>query len=101
MKHKVVILADGKYDEGADPLSTTLITLEIVNQVACGYLNSLGYDGDQFHKLAPKINPTKKSIAVTKRRLKAHQQLLAEAHIAGGRFAASAGRLFNENDSFI
>ena len=31
VKHEVVVLPDGKYDESADPQSTTLITLEIVN----------------------------------------------------------------------
>ena len=39
MKHKVVILADDEYDEGVDPFSTTLITLEIFNTVTCDCLN--------------------------------------------------------------
>ena len=55
VKHEVVVLPDCKYDESADPQSLTLITLEVVNRVACEHLNSLGYDGNQYHKLAPKV----------------------------------------------
>ena len=71
VKHEVVVLPDCKYDESADPQSLTLITLEVVNRVACEHLNSLGYDGNQYRKLAPKVDPSKMCIAVTKRQSKA------------------------------
>ena len=66
VKHKVVISGGGEFDGGVDPLSTTLIGLKIFNILACNYLNSLVYDGDQFQKVAPKIDPRKTSVAVTK-----------------------------------
>ena len=53
VKHKVVDLPDGKIYLEADPLSTKLLQIERLNKDSVRYLNSNGFDGNVFRKLAP------------------------------------------------
>lgn len=101
VKHEVVILVDGAYDVDADLLTSTLIALENQNMSPVDYLNKIGYDGGKFRKTAPKIDLSKKQLAVTEPRSCERQDLLVEQHTAGGQFMVTAGSPLNEDDAFI
>ena len=101
VKHEVVILVDGTYDVNANLLTSTLIALENLNMSSVDYLTKIGYDGGQFQNAAPKIDVSKKQLAVTEPRSLERQDLLSEQHTAGGRFTVTAGNPLNEDDAFI
>lgn len=96
MKHEIVQLPDGRIDVDADPLSMKLLEIESLNKQAVLFLNSSGYDGNEFERLAPRKK--KSNICVTVPLSRERQDALSNASTAGARFFATNGEHLTSED---
>ena len=95
VKHEIVVTEDDAIDVYADPLSTKLLRIDNQNERATELLQSNGYNGSAFKKLAPRLDLCKIKTCVNDPYSRERQDLLAKASTAGRRFHATGGDFLN------
>ena len=96
---EVAVISIGTDQFGRNYGRRKLLEIESLNKRAVLFLNSSGYDGNEFEKLAPRKKQN--NIFVTVPLSRERQYALSNASTAGARFFATNGEHLTSEDYFI
>ena len=93
---------DGSADVSADPEAAYLKSLNDLNEMACGILESDGYDAAPLRIKLVAFSTTKRKSAILKPRIRERQDAIANVKVGSGKyFQLTGGAALNDNDVFI